>query len=120
MGVIPGDAIFQPQDVCYAEIISKKFLVIAFCKAWIALLNSALQAFFSGEKCAEPVDVDRATLENDAPAVVCWLEDFATEGSVGARDNLRVLLVVRVFRPTIEEKMIEGDLARIISDAYGA
>ena len=75
VGVVAGDAVFQPENLRDAEIAAKDLRVIFASEAGIALLRFAEQAFFGGEQGAAAVDVDAAAFEDDAAAFVHGLPD---------------------------------------------
>src|SRR5438874_12528297 len=73
VGVIAGDAVFEPENVCYAEVFAKDVLVIFLCEARISFLDFAQKAFFGGEKRASCVDVNASAFENDEADLVVRL-----------------------------------------------
>ena len=75
VGVIAGDAVFEPENVCYAEVFAKDVLVIFLCEARISFLDFAQKAFFGGEQRASAVHVNAAAFENHAAAFVLRLPE---------------------------------------------
>src|SRR5262245_16642051 len=85
--------------------------VIGFGKARISLLHVALQAFFGSEKSAQAVDVNGATLQYDSATILRRQKQLAAKRLIGARNNLRVLPVIWIFCPAVENEMIETYVA---------
>ncbi len=70
VSVVAGDAVFQPENICDAEIVLENFGVVFAGEAGIAFLRFAEKAFFRGEQRAAAVHIDAAAFQNDAPPFV--------------------------------------------------
>ena len=77
VGVVAGNSIFQPKNICDAEVFTKHFGVILFGESRISFLNFAEQAFFRGEERSPTVHIDAAAFEDHAAAFVLRLPDAA-------------------------------------------
>jgi hypothetical protein len=120
VGVVPGDAVLQPEDVGYAEVVAKEFFIVEFGEAGIAFLNLALQALFGGEERAQAVGVDRATFKHNTAAVVHWQKEPAANRFICTSDDLCIFFVIRIFCPTVEDEMIQGNVPGAACEADGA
>src|SRR5438046_8547890 len=87
MGVIAGDSIFQPKNICDAKVFAKNVGVIVFGESGIAFLNFAEQAFFGGEKRSTAVHVDAAAFADYAAALVLRLPDAPFHALAGFGDD---------------------------------
>ena len=117
VGVIAGDSIFQPKNICDAKVFAKNVGVIVFGESGIAFLNFAEQAFFGGEKRSTAVHVDAAAFEDYAAALVLWLPDAPFQLLVGFGDDGGVFFVIWVLCPAVKEKIVVGDFAGFVSNA---
>src|ERR1700721_2750783 len=70
--VIPGDSIFQPENVRYSKIVLEDFCIVFAREPWIALLRLAEKTFLCGEQRASTVYVDAPPFEHAAPPFVHW------------------------------------------------
>src|SRR6202158_912977 len=119
VGVVTGDSIFQPKNICHAETFAEHLRVILFCETRISLLHLALQALFRGEKRSAAVHVDAATFQHHPPAFVFRLPYAPLQFLIYFRDSDRVPFVIRIFCPAVESEMVVCVLAVFVSHAMG-
>jgi len=67
VGIVAGDAVAEPEDMTYAEVVAQHALDLRAVQMGIAV--GIQQARFRGQQGAAAVDFDRAAFEHDAHEV---------------------------------------------------
>jgi len=119
VSVVASDSVFQPKNICRAEIFAEDFGVILFGESRISRLHFAEQHSSVVSSVPRPftsmLPPSRTTRRLCATAAITRRFNFWLLGDDGA-----VFLVIRILGPPIKKEIVVGDFAGFIPDADGA